>query len=1198
MKEFDFGTKEKRAIQPGLSVIEASAGTGKTYAISHLLPRLLLDGTVENIDQILLVTYTKAAAGELAERVRKVLERLIDDPSEDEDKKHPGIHRLREIYKPEKISSVIGKALLDVDRLTVSTIHSFCQRTLQTEGALCGLPSMPEVITSEEELIEASLHEEWESRIACNTLAGPIAVVESWNPKDDRSFLKEALSVESPQMIPPPRGFEQILAEIRQKKGEFPIAESREVAEALSLAKYWNLSAPPKPLRERLIGILRNLGQANEQEFIEAVTQLPLINGKSWISKTPKEKEEANKASRSMLEATLPDLLTKVKEITDLFPQLRWAFQCEVLEHVATNVQRRLGENREITFEGLIKTILGALRHEQSGALLAQRLRARYRVALIDESQDTDPRQFEIFNKIFLEGGATGESRMVMIGDPKQAIYAFRGADVNTYLKARDQAQEIFKLTKTFRAPAPLVDATNAFFSRDGSLLKEGLTFLPAESGLNHDEQLCLNGVPCTGRLEAWIIPDHIKGETLQEANKSIAENVAGEIVRILNSNPTIRSSKAEAEDKVVRPKDFAVLVFNRWQAIAVHEALTKRFVPAVRAAGDDVMQSEEATELLCILNALDDPRREGLRRAALATRLLGFDHARLHEEGGNDAILDLFVSWNEALLAKGIAQVFALIDERMNVISRLGTMQGGERRITNFRHLIDLLQAEYLQRGSQFEHVLRWFSQEVGNASDRTDVDERQLQLESDADAVRIITMHTAKGLEFPLVFCPYLWNAREVTGIKKVTVIQNDEQQEGEPTSGTYFVATSLLTTEDAATWIPKIERLILEENLRLGYVALTRAQVKVWIYGGMVTEKPLPPSALDWLLREDNAVPSNIPTDGRGCIHAEGVQHLSSICKDSEAIVCIAPPDSTNLVKWLGAEELKDTEPEALESRRVGAGWVMTSFSSLTREKSPRAPSESSSPIASPNAIAAKPLNVFATAPGGTLMGNAVHGWIEKWDFKPIVTEDLVAYLKKFPFPNSSEKKDKSVGERVGEMLSELRDSRLPGLDCSISEACPHSEASEWHFHLPIKDGLSSSSLARVFAKHGIREYAEMLEALPAENLKGYLHGFLDRIAKHGESWGVIDWKTNRLRGDDYGPESLMDCAMQSHYLLQAHLYLVALRRRLGRGTKIAGAWVVFLRGIHAESTDGILHICPGDDLLSDLDDLFEKPSQQLR
>jgi ATP-dependent exoDNAse (exonuclease V) beta subunit len=177
----------------------------------------------------------------------------------------------------------------------------------------------------------------------------------------------------------------------------------------------------------------------------------------------------------------------------------------------------------------------------------------------------------------------------------------------------------------------------------------------------------------------------------------------------------------------------------------------------------------------------------------------------------------------------------------------------------------------------------------------------------------------------------------------------------------------------------------------------------------------------------------------------------------------------------------------------------------------------------------------------------------------------------------------------------MLSELRDARLEGLDCSISQACPHPEASEWHFHLPIKEGLSASSLGDVFAKHGMHSYAEMLQALPAENLKGYLHGFLDRIARYGDSWGVIDWKTNRLTGNNYGADSLMDCAHQSHYFLQAHLYLVALRRRLGLRAKIAGAWVVFLRGIHAGGTDGILHISPGDKLLNDLDDLFEKPSQ---
>ncbi len=1190
MKTFDFASKQTQVLQSGLSVIEASAGTGKTYAISHLLPRLLLDGTVQSVDRILLVTYTKAAAGELAERVRKVLERLVEPPAPDEATHHEGTHRLRELYGQEKISSVIGQALLDIDRLTVSTIHSFCQRTLQTEGALCGLPALPEVITSVEDLIETALHHEWDHRIAVNSLAGPIAVSQSWDPKDDRKFLNEALGVDTPVLIPAPKGFDTVLGEIRDRRADFPVNETKEIAAALKKVKHWNSKAPAEPQLKTFLDALDNIGTAGDFDFITAVIQIPLIHSDSWVKKSGKVAKKANQPALDSLERLLPPIIEKVSKIKGLFPILRWEFQCEVINRVQSAVSKRLAESREITFDGLVEAVLLALRNEHSGTILADRLRSRYEVALIDESQDTDPRQFEIFSRVFLEGGAEGKSRMVMIGDPKQAIYGFRGADVNTYLEAKSRAVEIFSLTKTFRAPASLVHATNTFFTRPDSFLKEGLEFIPTVSGLTHDEVLHLDGKPLEGRLEAWIEPDHPNERDLKAANAHIAGQVADEIVRILNSKPTLRSSKPGVVEKAVRPKDFAVLVYNRWQAMEVHKALTDRHVPAVRAAGDDVMASDEAGELLTILNALDDPRREGLRRAALATRLLGYDHARLFDEGGGDAVLEMFVSWNEAILSRGIAHVFALIDDKMSVVSRLAAMEGGERRITNLRHLVDLLQGVYVEHGSQFEQMHRWYAQEVGKADERTLVDERQLQLESDADSVRIITMHTAKGLEFPLVFCPFLWNARKIDGIRKANIPFRENLPEGEPEKGTYLVETSL-PSNDQSAWIPRIRILELEENLRLAYVALTRAQVRVWIYGGMVTKNPQPESALDWLLRYDQS-----GSDAVGTRHRTGIDVLKRMCTDDSAIVFSDPPAvQASPAKWRSADAIVPHHLEAQEARLITGEWGMSSFSSITREKNAHAPNESapSRSLMEPP-VAPRILNPFAKSPGGTLVGTAVHGWIENWDFTPFEIGALEKYLSSYPFASKETQEGVSFIQQMGAMLEELRSSRLDGMDCPISEACPRPEASEWHFHLPMRKGFGASALAGVFGKHGMKEYAKSLRELPAENLNGYLHGFLDRIALHRNSWGVIDWKTNRLPNENYEPAALGECVRQSHYLLQAHLYLIALRRRLGPDAAIAGAWVVFLRGIRSGTSEGIFHVNPDPSLMRDLDDLFEKPS----
>lgn len=222
---------------------------------------------------------------------------------------------------------------------------------------------------------------------------------------------------------------------------------------------------------------------------------------------------------------------------------------------------------------------------------------------------------------------------------------------------------------------------------------------------------------------------------------------------------------------------------------------------------------------------------------------------------------------------------------------------------------------------------------------------------------------------------------------------------------------------------------------------------------------------------------------------------------------------------------------------------------------------------------------------------MVGTAIHEWIEGWDFSEPAEENVARHLRGYPLPGGA-----GFPLVVREMLGTLRGVRLPELDCTVAQACPDPRSSEWHFQLPIGRTLSPEKLAAVFADHGHADYAAALALLPADELAGYLHGFLDRVACFDGVWGVIDWKTNNLgpTPDHYGPTALAACARQSHYLLQAHLYLVALRRYLGPGAPIAGAWLVFLRGIRAGSSDGVFTVQPSPALMSALDALFAQPS----
>ncbi len=1167
-------------IDPGLSVIEASAGTGKTYAISRLVPRLLLERTVARLGEILLVTFTNDAARELSDRVRGVLEKLHAEPEPGEGKSDPGVHALRQKFDKPEDRGIIARALLDIDQLGVSTIHSFCQRVLQTEGTLCGLPVMPELIPDADPLIEEALYDIWSSRIAGDEMLSAIASAQKWNPASDLKLVKQVLGLDDFEPVPPARPLALVLQELKDGAAQFTEEMVRELVGLSENVAGWNSAAGTGDFRLQQFSNLRNAGDFSA--WIEAVQWLPRIGEDKGGLITAKG--NANKALIKQA-AGLP-AVHLARKISGLYGQLSWHWQMSCASDVRCSVLSALQKNRQITYDGLIATLLEALRSPVGGPQLTARLRDQYKVALIDESQDTDPRQFEVFRTIFHDSGKEA-SRMVLIGDPKQAIYEFRGADVNTYLAARKMAgAKVFSLSQTFRSPQPLVQAVNTLFKRDCSLLKNGLEFSPASSGLDGDIFLEGEGIDPAVRLEAWIVPDD-QAEAYGNSAKRlplIADTVASEIVRLLQAGVRIAHSDVTPA-RAVQPGDFAILVSNRFEAAAMIDALQARRVPAIQAKSSDILISDEAGELLVILRAIEEPRRSTLRLAALSTRLMGRnadDIRRIREDAAeDDALLEKFLRWQTTLYRQGIAAALAEIDHDENVTLRLaGTLQG-DRRITNLRQLSDLLQAASHELGNRPGHLVRWFGQEMAASDSGSDAEERQQQLESDAQAVKIVTMHAAKGLEYNLVFCPFLWSSRSIKGDRGVKLLSR-------PGLPPQLVNPGLIT--DRSRFDTSFARAALEDRLRLAYVAITRAKVKAWIFGGALSGNKASPSALDWLVRVDASPDFEAWFDAtgsaiRGSLHTAGFElHVA----EGRGVIEQKPPPPPEPGIWNPPDAPSSPVLSALDAPGIPEPWGMTSFSSLTREKNPHSGLD-----AGPAESAPVHANAFSAAPGGAGVGTAVHDWIERWDFSNIENGGLLEHLRKYDLPPVTGEGSLPMHESVRDMLNELRAAVLPGLGCTVSVACPRPESSEWHFQLPIDDSLSAHSLAAVFAAHGEKDYAAALEALPAEELKGYLHGFLDRLTISDGVWGVIDWKTNKL-DQGYGLESLQSCARQSHYLLQTHLYLVALRRFLGPDAKIAGAWLVFLRGIRSGSADGILHIQPSDALMRDLDRLFARPA----
>lgn len=1233
--ELDLETSDFPA---GLSVIEASAGTGKTYSISHLVPRLLIDGTIEHPGQVLLVTFTKDAARELGDRVRRVLVRLASEPEAAELREPSGIlARLRARLETDaQARARLGRALLDLDLLAVSTIHAFCQRTLQQEGALCGLPVLPEVVTDDAVELEQQVRAAWLEILPEDGLLAALATVQGWTTEEAARFLKTYRAGRETTLVPPAPGLVRWRAEVSLKLGR--------LAELLGTgwAEVERVFAGGPPLTKEAAGGWEELrraleplktGDAETTEFWRAVGLAVRLG--NCIHGRSKE----GKAAKLALAENV--WLKAIKELEEQSQSAQWAWHGHLAGIVPARLDALLARRRVITQDGLVAALCEALKREDGGAgtRLAARLAERYRVALVDESQDTDPRQFAIFQRVFLD---QADRRLILIGDPKQAIYGFRGADLATYLKARKQAGRTYLLKKTYRSPPPMVAAVNALFQRPGALHHTGLGFVPAESGLAVERTLFW-GATEAPRLTVWVARDDEPAlKKSRRREREIHERCVDEVVRLLAQGwvreRDLASGVEDAPPRRVRASDIAILTRDNLPARRVAEALEARGVPVILNSGADVFGSEEAAELRLVLRAIHEPRRSAALRRALATRLIGLDAAGVllldapAADGPSrmERWRELFSHWRALWVQRGPAAMFTEMDRPVadllpeGVARRLAALRpGGERRVTNYRHLTDLLLDAAREQAQQPGDQVRWFGQRVARANDRDAPEEHQIQLASEGDAVRVLTMYKAKGLEYDFVFCPYL-----AAPLRAVSGVQLFPGEAG---------GDEVVDLDRAgAPYAERKRAADLEEQLRLAYVALTRARVAAWTCSYTVPARlNAGVSALDWLLRGDEEITNHERCDeawlelarvkarGGACRHERHEASLRALASACPAVAWTPWPRETRS-EWRPGGEAEAGMTAgglaALPAPMVPAAWQVTSFSRLTRaahgHAAPSDRADVSAPATAVEIEAPEPMEAmteapaFLHSPAGAAVGTAVHDWIENWDFTPIMEPagrpleeetELQRHMRLASLPAPGEGQPEWE-PALRELFNRLREVRLPGAGgARLAEICPQPHGSEWHFHLPVggETGLSPRALGECFLRHGpeaYRDYGHELMALEGRAAEGLLQGYIDRLARVGEAWGVIDWKTNRLGAElsAYDEPGLWRCARESHYLLQMHLYLVAVRRwRRALGEErpeLAGAWLVFMRALQPGSSRGVLQVQPPEALLDALDGLF--------
>ncbi len=1051
MKRFDL----RDPLPHGITVLEASAGTGKTHTISALAVRFLAEGIVD-VSGLLLVTFSRAATAELRSRVRErvrssasALDAAVNgvSPTDELDDWLSRVDAAELAVRAERLRS----AATNFDRATIMTTHQFSHAMIAGLGILA--------------------------------------------PQEPQSQLVENL---------------------------VPLAD--EVAADLYLQRYAHSEQRPAlPFLDVTWGRNRPIGARSLA--VEAV----------------------NRPGRLVPESAEGEAAERV------------SFAAAVREEV----ERRKTERRLFSFQDQLGRLDSALNDPETGALARAKLAKRFPVVLVDEFQDTDPVQWSILRSAF--GGGSGTT-LVLIGDPKQAIYKFRGADVHAYTAAVLEADSTTTLTTNHRSDKPVVDAVGRLF--EGVKLGD-LIEVPPVDAAHKNSRLVSAGAPWASGLQIRCLD----GEQRESwPTQQIATDLLGVVASLLRPDAPLRRP-----DGALRPEDIAILVRSNWHGRILAERLRSAGIPASFAGADSVFNSEAADEWRTLMAALDQPRRPHLQRAII-TRFLGGTVAGLATASDDDwAGWTLRIrSWSRTLTANGVPALVAAIERDVDFTPRLLSQPNGERLATDYAHIAELLHRRLKDRGNQPRDAAAWLNQAIAQASP----EEGTRRLETDAGAVQIMTIHRAKGRQFPVVLLPDAARSPERP--------QDSGRTLELPANADRLLDVGGINHPGRAANWELASREETDESLRVLYVALTRAQSHAiaWWANTKETER----SALHRLL--------NMRRTGVSVRPARTFPARSPLEYDW-------PEDHPIAVVRAGSARTSRTEAAPVEwgelrvrdwHRTVDQTWRRTSYSGLTAGLHEEFPGDDEPPVevdTAPDPGLAQ-VSPMASFPGGTTFGNLVHAVMERIDprgpdWRDQLEVECAAALSRWPIP------DVNAPELAAAMVPALETPLGPlSESTTLRDFGPGNRLTELDFELPLDSFLTLGDLSEVLRPYvvgtALEAYPDALAipALASQSLRGFLTGSIDAVFRlPGGAFLVADYKTNRLSEPGsppeelsigrYTPAALAEAMIASHYPLQALLYSVALHRFLTRRqpgydpeTHLGGIAYLFVRGMAGPDT----------------------------
>jgi exodeoxyribonuclease V beta subunit len=1203
----------------GSQLIEASAGTGKTFTISALYLRLILGHGGEQAfgrellpPQILVVTFTDAATKELRERIRARLAEAARFFRGELEAADPLLHQLRSDYPQEawpRCASRLEIAVQWMDEAAVSTIHGWCQRMLREHAFDSGSLFTQTLETDHTDLLGQVMRDYW--RRFCYGMQGealawvrghwgsPDALLPRIRPlfgrvraqqheQEPEALIEDALAQRTEQLAQLKAPWAQWADELRQICRD---AVAAKLADGRKMqARYF------EPWFDKLSA------WAADEHIVE------LDLGTGFTRLTPAGMAEAWKSGEPPDHPGLRAMQTLQQQLQALAsPDAR------LLEHAASWVSARFEVEKrrraEMGFDDMLLRLQHALASE-AGERLAGLIREQFPVALIDEFQDTDPVQYGIFERIYQITENRTETGLFMIGDPKQAIYAFRGADIYTYLAARRATTgRLHSLDTNYRSSQAMVAAVNQVFlqaetrsqGRGAFLFREAddnpLPFIEVRAK-GRGEQLLVDGEVCAA-LQCWQLQSEepVSGTLYRQ---QLAASCASHIVALLNGGQqgTAGFRNGEGELRPCLPSDIAILVRDGHEAQMIRGELAARDVRSVYLSDkDSVFAAQEAHDLLAWLKACAEPDSERLLKAALASLTLDLSLAALDKLNQDERVWEDWVMrfrrYRETWQRQGVLPMLRHLLHDFQLPRTLIARSDGERVLTNLLHLAELLQQAAGELDGE-QALIRHLAEHLSSSGQAGE--EQILRLESDEQLVKVVTIHKSKGLEYPLVYLPFICTSKPVDGTR-LPLAWHDSQ------------GNAHLTLTPDQEQIARADDERLAEDLRLLYVALTRAQHACWLgvadlKRGNQKHSQLHRSALGYLLGGGLALPSSEQLAG-------WLQALASACP---YIACPPLPLADDQGYRMPHAE-RELLPARKPRRAAAENWWIASYSALrVGEQTLGADSSQAQQLLDDEVVDAQVLREVPAEggdihrfPRGPNPGTFLHGLLE-WAGREGFAE----------VSGNLELIERTVGQRCNRRdwtgwiatltpwLHMLLNEPLPVLGQEVSLTL----AQLRHYQIEMEFWFASHQVDAEQLDQLVARHTHPGHARPAAQptlLNGMFKGFIDLAFELDGRYYVADYKSNWLGPDVQAYDSLaMEKAILEHrYDLQYVLYLLALHRQLRArlpdydyDRHVGGALFIFLRGA-SSSGHGVYFAKPPRVLIEALDALFRgesAPEQQ--